>query len=158
MNARERFRAAMQGRETDRTPVAHVAALTTVELQQATGCFMPDVHLDAEKLMRLCGANHDILGFDAVTFIINFFNEPAALGCRMDWGGPEALPAYTSHPWDTPEDAVIPDDLLSRPPVSTYLEALRLAEKSYGHRCAVLGKVMGPFSMTQVMHLSLIHI
>ncbi|HUV07153.1 MAG TPA: uroporphyrinogen decarboxylase family protein, partial [Spirochaetia bacterium] len=129
-----------------------VSALTTVELQHLTGCTMPGVHHDPEKLVSLCGANHDVLGFDAVTFIINYFNEPAALGCKLDWGSERALPVYTSHPWSGPEDAAVPGDLLDRKPVSTCIESIRLARKKYGSRIAVLGKVMGPFSMTQVMH------
>ena len=152
MNSRERFLAAMRGEEVDRTPLAHVSALVTVETQEHTGCRMPLVHHDAETLVRLCGANHDLLGFDAVTFNINYFGEPAALGARMDWGGPRQLPACTSKPWKEPEDAVIPDDLLDRKPISTYLEADRIARRLYGGKCAVLGKVMGPFSMTLAMH------
>ena len=38
MESRERFLAALNGEKPDRTPVAHVAALTTVQLQQSTGC------------------------------------------------------------------------------------------------------------------------
>lgn len=108
--------------------------------------------MDAEKLVSLCAASHELFGFDGVTFILNYFNEPAALGCSMNWGGPAELPVYTSHPWQHIEQATIPADLLDRPPISTYLEGLRIAKKRYGHEVAVLGKVMGPFSMAQVMH------
>jgi [methyl-Co(III) methanol-specific corrinoid protein]:coenzyme M methyltransferase len=148
---RERFLAALHRRPTDRAPVAHVAALTTVELQQATDCWMPEVHLDPAKLVKLCGANHDILGFDAVTFNINYFGEPAALGCQMDWGEPARLPTYRSNPWQRAEDAVIPADLLQREPISTYLEATRLARAVYPE-VGVIAKVMGPLSMVQAMH------
>ncbi len=151
MNSRERFLAAMAGQSVDRPPVAHVAALTTVELQQQTGCAMPQVHHDPAAQARLMAANHDVLGFDAVSFIINYFGEPAALGTQMDWGSTERLPAFISAPWQRAEDAVIPDDLLDRPPISTYLQTLRIAKRDYGDRMAVLGKVMGPLSMTQVM-------
>jgi MtaA/CmuA family methyltransferase len=152
MNSRERFLAALYGEKPDRTPLAYISAMTNQELQRSTGCVMPEVHLNAEKLATLCAASHELFGFDGVTFILNYFNEPAALGCSMNWGGPEELPVYTSHPWQRIEDATIPGDLLGRPPISTYLEALRIAKKRYGDRMAVLGKVMGPFSMTQVMH------
>ncbi len=103
MTSKERFLAALRGNEVDRTPVAHVSALTTLELQESTGCSMPDVHHDPGQLVKLCGANHDELGFDAVTFIINFFNEPAALGCELNWGSRSELPVYVSHPWVQPE-------------------------------------------------------
>lgn len=132
--------------------MAYVSAMTNQELQKTTGCFMPDAHLDSEKLARLCAASHEIFGFDGVTFILNYFNEPAALGCSMNWGGPEALPAYSSHPWGRIEEAAVPADLLDRVPISTCLEAIRIAKKRYGDKVAVLGKVMGPFSMAQVMH------
>ena len=152
MNPRDRFLAALHDQPVDSPPLAHVAAMTTVELQEATGSFMPEAHHDPERLAGLMGANHDVLGFDAVTFIINYFNEPAALGAAMDWGGPAELPVYRSHPWQRAEDTALPDDLLERPPVSTYLEALTLAKLRYGAKMAVLGKVMGPLSMVQVMH------
>ena len=41
MNSRERFLAALYGEQPDRTPVGHVAVLTTRQLQQATGCYSP---------------------------------------------------------------------------------------------------------------------
>jgi len=132
--------------------LAYIAAMTNQELQRTTGCYMPDVHLSPEKLARLCAASHELFGFDGVTFILNYFNEPAALGCSMNWGGPKELPVYTSHPWRRIEEAIIPGDLLDRRPISTYLEAIRIAKKRYGDKVAVLGKVMGPFSMAQVMH------
>ncbi len=151
MNSRERFLAALAGEKPDRTPVAHVAALTTEELQQLTGCYMPQIHHEPAMQVRLLAANHDILGFDAVSFIINYFGEPAALGARIDWGTPSSLPTFTSHPWQNGSDAIVPPDLLERPPVSTYLETLRIAQRQCGNRMAVLGKVMGPLSMVQVM-------
>ena len=152
MSSRERFLAALNGEKPDRTPLAHISALTTVELQRMTGCFMPEVHNNPEQLARLCAANHEVLGFDAVTFIINYFGEPAAIGCRIDWGSKTTLPVYTSHPWSKPEDASVPKDLLDRQPIQNYLRTIRIAKKDYVDRMAVLGKIMGPFSMTQVMH------
>ena len=152
MTPRERFLTALTGNQPDRTPLAHVAAMTTVELQETTGCLMPDVHRRPEALARLCFANHDVLGFDAVCFLINYFSEPAALGCDLDWGAQDRLPVYRSHPWQRPEDATVPDDLLDRSPICECLDTLRIAQRDYGDEVAVLGKVMGPLSMVQVMH------
>ncbi len=151
MNSRERFLAALAGEQPDRIPVAHVAALTTVELQQATGRWMPQIHHEPEGQAELLAANHEVLGFDAVSFIVNYFGEPAALGAEIDWGSPRQLPTFVSHPWQFADDAVRPDDLLDRKPITTYLETLRIAKRHYGDRVAVLGKVMGPLSMTQAM-------
>jgi [methyl-Co(III) methanol-specific corrinoid protein]:coenzyme M methyltransferase len=151
LNSRERFLAALRGERPDRTPLATVAAMNPVELQERTGCFMPEAHLDPEKLVGLCAANHEVLGFDGVSFVINYFNEPAALGAEMCWGSPRALPMYTSHPWEDPARVEHPADLLDRQPLKGNLRALRIAKARYGDRVAVLSKVMGPLSMVQVM-------
>lgn len=152
MIPRERFVAALHRRPVDRPPLAHVAALTTVEIQQHTGCELPDVYHDAEKQATLMGANHDLLNFDAVTFLLNYFNEPPALGADVDWGDSVQLPRVVSHPWASASDIRIPDDLLSREPLRTNLETLEIAKKRYGDHIAVLGKIMGPFSLVQMMH------
>jgi [methyl-Co(III) methanol-specific corrinoid protein]:coenzyme M methyltransferase len=152
MNSRERFLAAIHGRPVDRPPLVHVSALTTVELQERTGCFMPQVHRDPAAQARLSFENHEVLGFDAVSFLINFFNEPAALGCTVNWGTSKQLPMFASHPWSEPADAEIPGDLLDRRQIRNCLETLRIARSEYGDRVGVIGKVMGPFSMVQVMH------
>ncbi len=152
MLPRERFLAALKDEKPDRPPLAHVSALTTVELQEMTKCYMPEVHNEPEKLVKLLATNHEVLGFDAVTFIINYFNEPAALGCEMKWGNKKELPTVASYPWSKPEDAFVPADLLDRKPIQIYLKALRIAKERYGNKVAVLGKVMGPFSMVLAMH------
>lgn len=152
MTPRERFMAALHGQQPDRPPVAHVAALATVDNQRLTGCNMPDAHFDAALQARLLFANHEHLGLDAVTFLINYFSEPAALGAEIDWGSSTTLPTFRSSPWRRPDDATVPDDLLDRRPIHTCLETLRIAKRDYGAKIGVLGKVMGPFSMAQAMH------
>jgi MtaA/CmuA family methyltransferase len=152
MNSRERFLSVLSGEIPDRPPLACVTACTTKELQQSTGCFMPEVHRHSEKLATLCAANHEVLGFDAAAFIINYFSEPAALGVELNWGDPTTLPMYLSHPWQNPDDAIIPVDFMDREPIRTNLEAIRIGKQKYSDRMAVLGKIMGPFSMVQVMY------
>jgi len=134
MNSRERFLAAFHGQQPDRPPVAHVAALTTVELQELTGCRMPEAHHAPAGQARLLYANHEVLGLDAVTFLINFFNTSAALGVEMDWGDSATLPAFKSHPWRSMDDALAPDDLFDRQPIRNCLETLRIAKRDYGDR------------------------
>jgi len=152
MNGRERFVAALQGKAVDRPAVAHVAVLTSVELQEQTGCYMPAVHHDPAAQATLLAANHDVMGYDAVGFLINYFTEPVALGVDIDWGSPTNLPMYKSHPWRQPGDAVIPPGMLSRRPILTGIETIRHAQRHCGDRMGIIGKIMGPLSMVQVMH------
>ena len=159
MTSRERFLSTLNGEIPDLTPTLNVAALTTVELQRLTGCSMPEVHQDPDKLVRLLYANHEVLGFDAVTFLINYFNLPAALGCEMDWGNESKLPIYTSNPWkeyllEAPSTGDLPEsprDVFQLSYIKTCIEAIATAKKLYGHNIGVVGKVMGPFSMAQAM-------
>ena len=151
MNSRERFLEALHNRPVDRTPVAHVAVVTTVEMQDLTGCHMPQVHRDPQQQAALLAANHDVLGFDGVSFIINYFNEPAALGVDMNWGDEVQLPTFKSPNWTRPEQISTPADFFDRPPISTNLATLRIARQRHAEHMAVLGKVMGPLSMVQVL-------
>lgn len=151
MKSRERFLAALYREKVDRAAVGHVTALTTVELQDLCGCYMPGVHHDPAGQVKLLGANHEVLGFDAVSFLTNYFNAPAALGIEMDWGDPRRYPTYKSPLWHQKADAVVPEDFLDREVIKMCLETLRIAKRDHGDEIAVLGKVMGPLSMVQVM-------
>jgi [methyl-Co(III) methanol-specific corrinoid protein]:coenzyme M methyltransferase len=46
----------------------------------------------------------------------------------------------------------IPDDFLERPPVAAVLQAIRLLRQEYGEHAAVVGKVMGPWTLSYHMH------
>jgi MtaA/CmuA family methyltransferase len=151
MNARERALAALQGRPVDHAPVAYVAALAPTAIQQRCGRPMPEVHHQPDGLADLAWTNHVELGFDAVSVLINYFSMPAALGMPMDWGAPDRYPRCAATPWMRAEDAFIPDDLLEREPIPTNLEAIRVAKARYGAEVSILGKVMGPLSLAQVM-------
>ena len=43
-------------------------------------------------------------------------------------------------------------DFLERPPIRTVLEALQLLRHRYGHQVALVGKVMGPWTLAYHMH------
>jgi len=152
MSPRDRFIAALNGQPVGKPPLAHIAAMTTVEIQEATGITMPSAHVHPEKMAGLMGANYEILGFDAITIPINFFNEPATLDVEMNWGDTTTLPACLSHPWQNKDDAQMPVDFLERLPVGTCLDAVALGVERYGDTIGVMGKVMGPLSMVQMMH------
>lgn len=151
MNSRQRSLAALNRQPVDWPPVMYVTALVPVAIQQQVEHLMPDIHHEAEGLAELAWANHVELGFDAVSVLINYFGLPAAAGASMDWGSPRHYPRVREPAWRSPEDATLPHDLLEREPVPTSLEAIRLAKARYGDEIAILGKVMGPLSMAQVM-------
>ncbi|MCL5027097.1 MAG: MtaA/CmuA family methyltransferase [Chloroflexi bacterium] len=148
MTPRQRFMAALHNRAVDRVPVASPTSVATVELMDATGAFFPAVHTDGETMARLAAGGHDILGFDTVAPIFSIAQEAAALGCGMDWGRKDWMPINTTSPFAEPEDVRIPGDYLEKPSIRACLDAIGILRHRYGDRVAVIGKVMGPWTLS----------
>ena len=152
MTPRERFLAGILGKAVDRTPVGSPTSVATVEQMELTGAYFPSVHLDGAAMARLAAGAHDILGYDAIMPIFSVTQEAAALGCDMDWGSIHAMPAAKSHPWAEPGQVRVPDDFLERPPIKAVLDAIRVLRREYGGRVAIIGKVMGPWTLSYHLH------
>ncbi|MHB1133895.1 MAG: MtaA/CmuA family methyltransferase [Chloroflexota bacterium] len=152
MSPKRRFLSGLFGGRVDRVPVGNPTSLATVELQEATEAPFPEAHLDAEMMARLAAGGHELLGYDTVMPYFSVAQEAAALGCEMDWGAPDVMPAERSHPFTSPEQAVMPADFLERRPVRTVLDAIALLKQRYDGRVAVIGKVMGPWTLAYHTH------
>lgn len=140
-----------RGPRRDRPPVANPTSIACVELMEKTGVHFPQAHLDARAMAELAAAGHDVLGFDAVMPEFSVQQEAAALGCEMDWGSPTMMPDAVTHPARDLAEPVVPDDLdalLESPPLRVVLDAIALLRKAYGDRVAILGKVMGPWTIS----------
>ncbi len=147
MSSRRRFLSAVFGGRVDRTPAGNPASIATVEQMQATGCYFPDVHFDAEKMATLAAAGHDIIGFDTIMPVFSAYTEVAALGCEMSWGSETELPISSTAVWNEPSHVSVPHDFLERPPIKVVLDAISLLRRKYGNRVAIVGKVMGPWTL-----------
>ena len=152
MTPKRRFLSGILGGRVDRPPVGSVTSVANVEQMEITGAFFPDVHLDGEKMARLAAGAHDILGYDAIMPYFSVQAGAAALGCEVDWGDIENMPVERSHPWSEPEQIIIPNDFLERPSTKAVLDAIRILRHKYGHRVAIVGKVMGPWTLSYHMH------
>lgn len=145
---RERFLAGIANRPPKyRPPVGSPTSVATLEQMEATGAYFPDAHLEPVAMARLAAAAHTILGYDAIMPVFSVTQEAAALGAPVDWGDPENLPAVRASLWQAPTEVRIPDDLLERPPIRVVLEAIRILRAEYGSRVAIIGKVMGPWTL-----------
>jgi MtaA/CmuA family methyltransferase len=146
---KRRFLAALfGGRKSDRPPVANPTSIVCQELMEKTGIFFPEAHLQAEAMAGLAAAGHELLGFDAVMPEYSVQQEAAALGCEMDWGSPSMMPDSKTHPIQRIEDLAIPENLLEKPSMRVVLEALALLRAQYGDEVAIVGKVMGPWTIS----------
>lgn len=148
MSPKRRFLSALFGGRLDRASAANPTSIATVELMEATGASFPNAHLDPEKMADLAAGGHEILGYDTIAPVFSVQQEAAALGCEMDWGDPLNMPVNTSSPFSDPAEFHMPPDFLERPSIRVVLDALRLLRQRYGSGAAIVGKVMGPWTLS----------
>ena len=117
------------------------------ELMDYVGVHFPDAHVDAEKMAKLAEAGHAVLGLDVVMPLFSVCHEAAAMGCNVDWGGPDAMPESGKPIFRTADDVRIPADLLRRPGCRVPLAAISLLRKRLGDDAAVCGKVFGSWTL-----------
>ena len=136
------------GRKGDRIAVANPTSVICVELMEKTGIFFPEAHLDPEKMADLAAAGYEILGFDTIMPEFSVQQEAEALGCVVDWGSPTMMPDAKTHPVKEVRDLRLPEDLLEKPSVKVVLKALERLRKGYGAHVGIIGKVMGPWTLS----------
>jgi MtaA/CmuA family methyltransferase len=152
MSPKRRFLAGILGGRVDRPPVGSPTSVATVEQMQLTGASFPDVHLDGAQMARLAAGAYEILGYDCIMPVFSVVQEAAGLGCEIDWGALDTMPTVRGELWARPEQVRLPDDFLERPAIAAVLEAIRILRQTYGHQVAIVGKVMGPWTLAYHMH------
>ncbi len=135
MSPKRRFLTAMLGGKPDRTPVGNVVSVVTSGLMEQAGAWFPAAHLEAESMARLAAAGHTHLGYDTVMPVFSVVQEAAALGCQIDWGGPEMMPGARTHPFAQSEDFHIPDGWMECPFDPGCLASLAPAAPAAGRPC-----------------------
>ena len=152
MTPKRRFLSGLFGGRVDRVPVGSPTSVATVECMEISGAYFPDVHLDGEAMAALAATAHTVLGYDCIMPVFSVQQESAALGCDVEWGKTDTMPVSRSAPWASPEDVHTPDSFLDEPPIRAVLDALRILRREYGERVAIVGKVMGPWTLAYHMH------
>lgn len=152
MTSKRRILSGLLGGRIDQIPVGSVTSVATVEQMEQTGAFFPDAHLDGKKMAKLAIGASSILGFDAIMPYFSVQAEASALGCDVDWGDKENMPVELTHPWSEPDQIRIPQDFVLQPGTKAVLDALRILRKMYGHQKAIIGKVMGPWTLSYHLH------
>jgi MtaA/CmuA family methyltransferase len=153
LSARQRFSAAMRGQPVDRPSAGGLTHVVSFELMDAIGVRFPEANIEPEPMAALAAAAHDVIGFDNVMPIFTVAQEASALGCEVDWQNTDRMPVPTTHPWKDRNAEMslpvgFPDSFLEDRYVRCALEALRLLKKHFGDEVFVLGKVMGPWTLS----------
>src|SRR3972149_3072818 len=151
MSPKRRFLTALLGGKPDRHPVGNVVSVATVDQMQSVDAWFPEAHSDPEVMARLAAAGYEILGFDTIMPVFSIAQEAAALGCEINWGAPEEMPTVRTHPFANTDDFSLPEGWMDSPSIQVVLESLRLLRQRFGDRVVIVGKVMGPWTLSYHM-------
>jgi len=144
----ERINLILQRKETDRAAYINPVSAATVDSMRATGAFFPEAHTNPDKMAALASATHDLCGLDSVAPYFSVIVEASALGCKIDFGSETAMPTVRGHIYKEPDEFAIPDDFFERPTVKCLLDSIRLLKAKYGDSAVVIGKVIGPWTLS----------
>ena len=151
MSPKCRFLTALLGGRPDRLPVGNVVSNTTVHLMDETAAEFPDAHLNPRIMATLAAAGHEVLGYDTIMPVFSVVQESAALGCEINWGRKDMMPGAISHPFAGKDRFEIPDHWMESRAIRTVLDAITILRKRLGDRVVIVGKVMGPWSLSYHM-------
>jgi [methyl-Co(III) methanol-specific corrinoid protein]:coenzyme M methyltransferase len=151
MTPRERVMAVMQqdgSSRPDRVPCFGVDSTATYEQMEELNASWPEALSDATLMAKLALGAHTILGFDAVRVPFCQTTEAEALGGALKGVRADNVPSVRPHPtYKVGDPFPIPDDFLSRGRIPATIEAVRILKKEMGDQVAVIGGVIGPFSL-----------
>jgi MtaA/CmuA family methyltransferase len=139
------------GRKGLRPPAGNPTSIACVELMKVCGAFFPEAHLNARAMADLALAGHELAGFDTVMPEYSVHQESAALGCEMDWGTQTRMPDAKTAPHADFSDVIVPENILEKPSLRVVLDALSMLRRKVGGQVAIIGKVMGPWTLSYHM-------
>lgn len=139
------------GRRGHRPPAGNPTSIVCVELMKACGVYFPDAHLNAHAMAELALAGHELVGFDTVMPEFSVHQESAALGCEIDWGNEVRMPDAKTTPHADFSDVIVPKNILEKQSLRVVLDAISMLRREVGGRVAIIGKVMGPWTLSYHM-------
>lgn len=140
-----------KGEKGGRPPVATITSTVCQDLMDVTGISFPNAHLDPNAMAELALAGHEVIGFDTVMPEYSVHQEAAALGCDVNWGSRNMMPDSKNFPHEDFSDVDIPENILEKPSMRVVLDALSILRRHVGGKAAIVGKVMGPWTIAYHM-------
>ncbi|MCP8313688.1 MAG: MtaA/CmuA family methyltransferase [archaeon] len=151
LSPKKRVFVALKGGKVDRPPVTSIGGCEgtlIVDVQKATGIYLPEAHKDPEKMAKLAIASQELTGLENVRVPFDFVVEPEALGCEIKW--PDKIDqelTILTHVYKTPDDLDWLENLLERGRIPVVLEAIRIIKKEVGDSLPIASIAAGPFTL-----------
>ena len=152
MTSRERYFALIAGQPADRPAVINPVSLATTEAVNALKLDFSKVHTDADSMAALAAYEYDELGFDCIAPYFSVVVEGAALGATIQWGSNTNHPSQLSAVFSEPEQIKVPPNYLDQPTTKSLIDAIKKLKAKYGGKALIIGKVMGPWTLSLRMY------
>jgi len=148
MTPAERVKAALTGTDFDVYPVINPTSVAIIESMEQVRAFFPSAHTNSMEMAELAAAGHDLYGFDSVAPYFSVHLEAAAMGVQVDWNDALHTPVITKRPLKSIDDFIMPKSFLQRLEFQRLLKAIEILKKKYSGKVPVIGKVVGPWTLT----------
>ena len=152
MTGRERVLAALAGMPTDVPAALSITSTATVEAMRKSKSFFPDAHTNPISMAALAAESRDQGGLDSVSPYFSIHLEAAALGAKINWSDPAGTPFVVGHALSSLEDLTLPEDFCSLPIPSALIRTIGILRNRYRDNVAVIGKVIGPWTILYHLH------
>jgi MtaA/CmuA family methyltransferase len=139
------------GRRGIRPATGNPTSVACHDLMEKADVFFPEAHLNPQAMAELALAGHEVVGFDTVMPEYSVVQEAAALGAQVDWGDRDKMPDVKGFPNADFSDIFVPQDFLEKPSCRVVLDAISILRRQVGGRVAIIGKVMGPWTLSYHM-------
>ncbi len=151
MTPKERVMSVINHQKPDRMPCFGANSTVSYDQMEKVQAFWPEGHESGEVMAKQAIAAYTVLGFDAVRVPFCQTFEAAGLGCAIKPGitpSGEGIPGIEHPPiYKLDDTPLFPDDFLSRGRIPELLKAVRIIKKELGDEVAIVGGIIGPFTI-----------
>lgn len=147
MTGYERVMEAIAGKEYDVIPAINFTSVMNKEILNKTGISYDKANLDSYYMAKIAKASYEDMGFDTIAPYASVLLEASALGAKVQWTNGHYSPQVVEYAFHSVEDIKVPGDFLDKKEMKALLYAIKQLKKKYVHRAAIIGKVMGPWTL-----------
>lgn len=147
MTPRQRVMAAANNQDFDCYPAICPTSVANYDCMRIASVSFPQAHTDGYAMAALAATAHTVLGFDSVMPYFSIHLEAEMLGCQVSWNQEHGMPQILKNPLHKITDFRPPKNFTSKPLCRQLLTAIRLLKKRFGNEVAIIGKVLGPWTL-----------
>jgi len=159
MIPKERVMKLFKKEPIDRMPVFSGQGMVVLPAIAACGLRFPEIHLTAENMADTALKTAEMFGFDGIVVPYDMCTIPEAVGLEISLyqESQEILYPTIPYKWKTPEEVVIPEDILQKGRMPVVSKAIQMIKGKVGDRLALGSWTLGPFTLAgQLLELDIL--